>query len=116
MDLGISMRPLIGLQVWLYCRERGNAWVQAVAPRVVEAGPEGLYVNWAELKEQDAADVIIRNPAFSAWPDWLDPYEMVRLTPVPDALAQFNRLEKMAAEMPATPKAAEPVEKPWWED
>lgn len=110
------MRPLVGLQVWLYAAARDSAWAQAMAPRVVEVNPEGLYLHWAGMKHGEDGSFIIKNPVFGKWPFGLDPYDLVRLDPPTDPLRQFDYLDKLAEMTAPVKQAPPPAAKPWWED
>lgn len=117
MATTIAFRPLIGLQVWLHSRSRGNTWAQNMAPRVAATEPEGLYLHWADLKDEETGDAVIRSPVFANWPMQLDPYDLVRLRQPPCTLGHLRQLDTMTKAIKPKPVAAAPAdEKPWWED
>lgn len=118
----VSFRPLIGLQTWIYSRSRSSKWAQDIAPRILEAEPEGLYQHWSEMKDMADGSVILRNPAFDGWP-W-DPYDLVRIDPS-NTPAEIQYLDKVLADLASRPltdgavapaSAAAVTEKPWWEE
>jgi hypothetical protein len=64
----VSFSPLLGLQVWLHGRAPDNEWAQAIAARVTDADPEGLYIHWVGLHDRQAGSVVIRNASYRKRP------------------------------------------------
>ncbi len=124
------LRPLVGLQVWLHGRARDSEWVQVMAARVAEVNPEGLYVHWAGLRDEEDGQAIVQNPrCLGVTPlGTFDLYDMLRIDGpmllneelVKRAENQLSRSILTLIENAKPPPQVEPPapadEKPWWED
>jgi hypothetical protein len=126
MDTAANLRPLIGLQVWLFGSQKNSEWVLAMAPRVVAINPEGLYVHWLDQHPDEPGMMVIPNghgsmAAVRSVAKFCL-YDLVRLNGVPDpsdeeivqrASKRFSTCIERLAERSAPPP---PKQKPWWED
>jgi len=129
-DSGVNLRPLIGLQVWLFGTEQHSEWVRAMGPRVMQASPEGLYIHWRDLPDDKDGEIVLRPPGRGPF----DLYDMVRLTrglnpedeevieresqKLSSLLQRIARWDKPAEpkQAPPAPQAAPAAAKPWWEE
>ncbi len=61
LEVSDYVKPLSGLQVWLYAAAQGNDWTRIFGPAVMAVEPEGLYVLWRGMTKTDEAQVVVRN-------------------------------------------------------
>jgi len=105
------LRPLIGMQVWLYGSKKASDWIIAMAPRVAEVSPEGLYVQWIGMPHDEPSQIIVPNKYAKPGASF-DLYDIVRLTGGLDPDDE-ERAERIGSRLSSLLRAlAEPQEQP----